>query len=242
MLHAIDQNKAGRNFHSDEGHWREVFKTSEDSLTSSVFERLFYLPVELFWKIFISACNGNSLPEVAGKIDYFEFWPHWSVSDDGENSNFVEPDLFIRFKTFDLIIESKRWDRKQQRQEQWKEEISAYKKEYEEDARNVYFIALGGIHHDSSEKIEGVEVIKCRWKNLLNRVKDAETKLALTSDIIHSNAAISRILEDIISAFRIHGFSTGKWFDSFHVDSLRLTTHFEDHLKNLNSEGLYGHT
>jgi hypothetical protein len=63
MLCLINHGKGGRNFKiaSEEIHWREIFKNSEDSLTSSVFSLLFYLPADLMWKILTSACYGTEL-------------------------------------------------------------------------------------------------------------------------------------------------------------------------------------
>jgi|SRR5690554_1560410 len=234
MLHAIDQNKAGRNFNSHRGHWKEVFKTSEDSLTSSVFERLFYLPVELFWDILKKSCNGNILPESPGSLNYFEFWPHWESSFNSKNSNFVEPDLFIRFNSFDIIVESKRWDQNQQNKTQWKNEILAYKKEYEEELKEVYLIALGGINDDRADEFDKVTIVKCRWKSLLQTVKDTESILASTTSLLNSNDSITRILQDVVTAFRLHGFSTGTWFDSFNIEKLRIHN-YNRHLNTFSS-------
>lgn len=78
--------------------------THEDPKTSTVFESMLMLPDELFWKILRRACfNNDNLPLVAGKIESYEFWPHWDPTKT-TNTNLVEPDLFIRFQLFDVII------------------------------------------------------------------------------------------------------------------------------------------
>lgn len=222
MLQAVNKNKVGYNFNILGESWKEYFKTSEDSLTSSVFERLFYLPVELFWNIFRKSCCDEILPEFSGPINYFEFWPHWESSEQSENVNFVEPDLFIRFNNFDIIIESKRWDQNQQNKKQWENEILAYNKEYKEESKKVFLIALGGISDKKTEKFGDTPIVKCKWKDILQSVKEIYSRLDREQGVLYVNDSVRRILNDIIIAFRLHGFSVGAWFDSFFVENLRI--------------------
>ncbi|MFI5140284.1 MAG: hypothetical protein ACHQIM_20865, partial [Sphingobacteriales bacterium] len=128
MLQAINSNKAGRNISSTEVHWREIFKSSEDSLTSTIFGLLFYLPSELCWKIIRESCYEFLIP-FPSKVTVKEYWPSWN-SVNTNNTNYIEPDLFIRTPEFDLIIEAKRYDYGQQYRAQWEGEIRAYFNEY----------------------------------------------------------------------------------------------------------------
>ena len=95
----------------------------EDTLTSTVFDYLLMLPNDLFWNIIKKSCFQNNLPETINSIESYEYWPHWD-SENTTNKIFIEPDLFIRFDNFDLIIEAKRRDDSQQYLEQWKNEFS----------------------------------------------------------------------------------------------------------------------
>jgi len=213
MLYAIEKSKASRNLSDEEPNWRELFKTSEDSLTSFIFERLFYLPTNMFWEIICNSCYGETLPTETGRILSKEFWPHWN-SDSTDNANFVEPDVFIRFHEFDLIIEAKRWDDKQQSQEQWNNEVIAYHNEYGNENRKLYLIALGGLHNTDVGEAEGTNVVMCRWSRILQKIMTTLKNLSKSSDEIENNDSVIAILEDLIIAFQIHGFFTGEWLET----------------------------
>lgn len=216
MLHVINHNKAGRNFNEGEVHWRSLFKTSEDSLTSSIFERLAYLPDEMSWKILKDACYGNDLPKVAGPLLSIEYWPHWN-SENTVNSNFVEPDVFLRYPGFDLLIEAKRFDDNQQNQFQWKKELESYTNEYLGEKKAIYFIALGGIKNEETEYLNNfptVPIIKCRWMSLLQEIIQLQNIFENTVLQPLQSTANLRILNDLILAFQLHGFSTGLWLES----------------------------
>ncbi|MBI9062753.1 MAG: hypothetical protein JEZ14_12270 [Marinilabiliaceae bacterium] len=221
MLHAIEKGKASFNFNNDEINWRQLFKTSEDSLTSSVFERMFYLPVELFWKILKVSSYGQELPDYCGSIQSKEFWPKWDASNT-DNSSFVEPDLFIRFEKFDLIIEAKRYDNNQQDPKQWNNQIIAYNTEYSKDAKQLFYLALGGIRSQKTESVEGIKVVKCRWKNLLDHTKAILNQQADKDKKSDINDSVKCILEDLITVFHIHGFATGEWFKELPYEGLKL--------------------
>ncbi|MDB5250655.1 MAG: hypothetical protein JWQ40_5049 [Segetibacter sp.] len=211
MLQAILLNKAGRNISTKEVHWRELFRASEDSLTSTVIGTLLYLPSPLFWQILNRSCYGQVCFQVSSKIETVSFWPRWRDT----NDSLIEPDVFIRTSEFDLIIEAKRFDDKQQYEGQWLKELSAYFNDFSEDNKKVFFIAMGGIYNENIEEFQvnskRAVVIKCRWFRLLNEIK---LQLATLENKEYSNYddSAKRILKDIISGFGIHGYSTGTWF------------------------------
>jgi len=214
MLYLIQRNRLGKNIINTEENpvnWRELFKGSEDSLTSSVFSLLFYLPVEIFWQILQKACYGSLLPGQTGKLISYEFWPHWRCTDT-KNINFIEPDIFIRFEGFDLIIEAKRNDYKQQQNpQQWRDEITSYNNEFAKCERKpLYLIALAGILNGLKylEPIETVTVVACRWNRILHQVKQIVENIKKSNYSITNVDSTVNILNDIVRAFAIHGFRT----------------------------------
>lgn len=223
MLYAIRHNKAGRNFSHEEINWRHLFKASEDSLTSMVFERLFYLPYELFWNIIRESCYGSELPTFSGPVMSKEFWPSWDALNTS-NSNRVEPDVFIRFQQFDLIIEAKRWDNNQQSKSQWSNEITAFYNEYGVSDNQLYFIALGGLFDESTEILDGITILKCRWYRILSKIKDNHKRLANTSGILNSIDPVINILNDLMMVFQLHGYATGEWFSNMPIKDNRIST------------------
>ena len=93
---------------------------SEDLKTSSILGSLLLLPDDLLWELLVKSCCGGTekLPDVAGVLDSFEFWPRWNA-DNTTNLKYVEPDLFLRFSNFDVIVEVKQFDGNGQYYEQW---------------------------------------------------------------------------------------------------------------------------
>ena len=85
----------------------------EDSLTSSVFERLALLSDENLWWVLRNACDKQALaakplPDNVGKLEKIEFWPSWKPAPQLERNNLrVEPDVFLRFKDLDIMLGSK---------------------------------------------------------------------------------------------------------------------------------------
>lgn len=189
--------------------------TYEDPKTSSVFEMMLMLPDELFWSILRSACFYNdNLPVVAGQIEDYEFWPHWDPTGT-TNSTLVEPDVFIRFQSFDLIIEAKYCDRKGQYSEQWENEVIAYRNEYG-ICKPIYFMAVGGNAEKVSEIIplaKGVVANKCTWLSLLIQVTKLRDEYDTLPMSCNSQSALIRLLNLIELAFNIHGVYNIHWFD-----------------------------
>jgi hypothetical protein len=89
MIHAIRKGKTklGRN---------------EDSLTSSVFQLLGYLPDDLFRRIICSSLRYNINEAALGRLAEVEFWPRWDGHGISEDRSTVEPDVLIRFDNIDI--------------------------------------------------------------------------------------------------------------------------------------------
>jgi len=207
----------------------------ENSLTATVFSHLLHLPADVFWQILRKACLTNSLPPCPGEPTAINYWPKWNPSGTG-NDRYVEPDVFLRFAEFDLIIEAKRWDARMQDRNQWLRELQAYTNEYGEENCPVRLIALGGVdnHGEPDDELRGMwspvsvkraddgatttlpivcPVHACRWDCLLaecQRMEKALAKLPLAS---FQTGAHRRILADLIDLFAGHGFPTGQWFE-----------------------------
>lgn len=194
--------------------------TLEDPKTSSVFETMLMLPDELFWSVLRNSCfdNGN-LPLVSGQIEEFDFWPHWD-SAGTTNAKLVEPDVFIRFQCFDLIIEAKDGNHSGQYSKQWEKEIIAYQNEYGSD-KPVYFMAVGGNAEKTSEKIllrKNIAVNKCTWLSVLIQVSKLRDEYEALPMIPNNLSSVLRILNLIELAFNIHGVYNIHWFDEIKTE------------------------
>lgn len=203
-------------------HRRKGKLTScEDSLTAVVFDTLKYLPTEMFWSILKRSLYFDKLPIASGNLLSISFWDKWE-SKDTTNSNFVEPDIFLRFNEFDVIIEAKRFDEKQQSVTQMKNEIQAYYNEFQEDEKALYFIQLGGLHHRNDEpnfpfKNKTIVICKTNWTRLLEEIVNENNKLKEKTSSIEF--AYSRILEDSINGFALHQYYKKRWLKNLTVKS-----------------------
>lgn len=192
-------------------------ETYEDPKTSSVFENLMLLPDDIFWYILKSACfYDDGMPVNAGKLVDYKFWAHWSAKGT-DNSSLVEPDLFLRFDEFDVIIEAKYSDLGGQYVEQWERELIAYNNEYRDDEKPVVFIAVGG---NMTVELEIVKVqkqkhliYKCSWLSLLIQINKYRAELEHLSFIDVRTSATMRILDNIVLAFNINGVYNIDWFN-----------------------------
>lgn len=206
MIYAVKNNKVNR----------AIYKGNEDALTASIFERLMYLPQELMHQI-IEKSLYSVVPKLSlNQIESVTFWPNWSA-ENTRNKNRVEPDIFIRTVSQDIIIEAKRYDLKQQNPDQWDNEIRAYFNEYAEDNKKLIFIALGGLHTTNTDvlKIGEIEhlIYKCQWSTLLNTIKDIQYQFQQIDTLTNSNKSINNIIDDIIMCFELFGFSAADWLE-----------------------------
>lgn len=208
MIYAIKHNKVNR----------AIFKANEDALTSSIFERLMYLPQELLHHVFENSLY-DKIPHLnLQQIQSITYWPSWN-SDKTSNILRVEPDIFIRNLTHDVIIEAKRYDSRQQSRHQWEKEIKAYYNEYAEDNKPLVFIALGGLHTTETSIITvfGVNhsIYMCSWKSILDTIQHIIYDMELATLYTYNNKAITKILKDIVLCFELFGFSTSLWLERF---------------------------
>lgn len=202
----------------------------EDSLTSSILGTMLHLPTCLFWQILRQACyEKENLPFHSGEIDKVEFWPNWNADgDEISNSQNVEPDLFIEFEGFYLIIEAKRYDIGGQYKQQWINEVCSFYNEYGRE-KDLHFIALGGcsdmgLEFISSQNQNKTEVNKCIWTSLLKEVWMANSSIERQEYNDGQRFQLLRILQDVIEAFAQHGIIYTQWLcemdtANFNIDS-----------------------
>jgi len=207
----------------------------EDTQTSSIIGDLLHLPSDLFWVLLRNSCTDKVfLPVVCGEILDFEFWPHWDATGT-VNTTIVEPDVFISFEEFDLIIEAKKYDESGQYENQWRNEIGSYYNNFPSQDKKLIVVAIGGskdmqkkdltinrLLSDNKSKICSVPIFKCNWLSILievTRVLD-EIQTIKYKDSIRSSH--KRILQDVIRSFNIHSLYFLKWLDSLNRDNLNI--------------------
>lgn len=183
MLHAFKHHKISKTI-------RDELWNHEDVKTSSVIGTLSYLPVKIFWEIMKrSICNTDEKLSEPGDMLQIDFWPQWKL-----DKQRVEPDVFMRYTNFDLIIELKRNDGNQQTLWQWKNEIQAYHQVYGK-LKPIYLIAISGRTLESHDN-----VFQCSWTSLRNEVN----KVYLEEQIRNPYTSEVRILKAALDAFDIH--------------------------------------
>jgi hypothetical protein len=198
-----------------------MVKVCEDSLTAVVFDTLKYLPSELFWSVLKKSLYHDKLPNYSGDILEIVFWPRWSA-ENTSNTNSVIPDLFIRFQELDIIIEAKRRNEKQQSNGQMNDQIQAYFNEFADDEKQLYFIQLGGLHNkDNIQNIESNnrEVVICKtdWTKILDQV--VLEKIKLKHNDLSFVQSYTRILEDTVIGFEMHGYYKKLWLKDLKIKS-----------------------
>ncbi len=181
--------------------------TTEDALTSTVFGRLQYLPVELFQRVLANATGLRLNVGEIGTLEHLELWPNWD-STDTSNSRFVEPDVFMRFSgEVDLIIEAKRYDWRQQYLAQWENQMQAYRNLYGEEKRRVLYLALGGLRTPEYETMSGNQVVhKCYWRHLVKEIGDMLAQIAESYLSLDEQRRVSTILEDVLNGCALFGY------------------------------------
>lgn len=172
---------------------RSMIRT-EDGLTYNVFNRLSYLSKQTFENIFNSAFN---LQVQFEELIEMSFWPKWNVKEIPEikNKNYIEPDLFFRFKSTDVIIEVKRYDLNQQSEKQWKDQIKTYRYHYGVKKELIY-IPLGGMNYSQLNHPDAI-IKQSYWFKLAQSSKNMLAKDQL--DFLQQ-----RILKDVLETLKFY--------------------------------------
>lgn len=183
------------------------FIQNEDFKTSSSIGLLQYLPDNLFWSIMRDCCVGLTTNNF-GKILSFNFWEH-TDSTNTTNSSFVEPDVWIETKEYDVLIEAKVGDGYGQYYQQWHNEIQSLLNEQNNNGykKPIILIALGGNDNLKPDIVDGFRVFKASWYYLLKAITDERNRQT-------DNCFISRILDDTIELFARQGMIIINWLNS----------------------------
>lgn len=205
MLQAILNGKAGRVDTDGNGatvSWKQLYQTREDLLTSAFFNRFAYISPIIQHRILKYIFDG------AGDFTCFEgidYWPKYDLPE-RDDRNFVEPDLLIRFKDFDLLVEVKPPEGGNQYIEQWRMEIEGYFAQ-EDGIKEIYFLAIGRTEYiskkdqdnllkDEKFKLKGLAVIS--WKFVAKHLYR----------LLHSDEPLAQdkfILNDMLGALLLYG-------------------------------------
>jgi len=189
---------------------RSKFIACEDSLTSSVIDLLKYLPINLFWDVLKKSMYQDKLPNLCGELISIDYWPKWDPTQT-TNIRSVDPDVFLRFEDFDVLIEAKRNDINGQNKIQFDNETQAYFNEYGVDNKTLYFIKLGGLNTFSNEDSKNQKIIICKtdWTKLLDKIVDLKKELEQSNRFLTNHYV--RLLNDCILAFSLHHFYYMQW-------------------------------
>lgn len=144
----------------------------------------------------------------------------------------------MRFPDFDLIVEAKRWDDRQQNQEQWRRELIGYLNVYGEECRQVRIIALGGIWTSADDEVTDpvrpeprCPVHMCKWERVLEQCQQMLKEIRRLKYPTSQNKANERILSDLIDLFGWHEFQTGVWFSELAHNLPQLSSWVQGHHK-----------
>jgi len=223
MQHLIYHHKQKTSLTAEgqgEKSFRWLFHHSEDSLTSMVFSRLCYLPSSIFWNLLMRACREPNFTLQPGKLLSYQFWPRWNA-EGTVNLRYAEPDVFLRFEHFDLLVEAKKGDGQPlQNDAQQMKEMQSYYNVYAEDNKAMLFLAVGGLGYDHDKydplplpgRHTPIPRLSCHWKHLHYEVFRHIQELQSNRDSIA--APMIHILWDIDMAFTLHDFFIGALFET----------------------------
>lgn len=142
MLNAVLAGKRGGTGLESSQTQLEQARGAEDVLTASIFERLSYLPDELFARA-MSALLGQPF----GPLQGMAFWPFWRLPD----GTGVEPDVLLEDGQQVLLVEAKRhdWIRQQSAGQLASELLAGWHEQRLGD--HCLLLALGGMQDLSTE-------------------------------------------------------------------------------------------
>lgn len=196
---------------------------AEDVITASIFERLAYLPDDLF-----SATLTTLLGVAFGAIEEIDYWPSWYLPDGRR----IEPDVVISDGQQSLLVEAKRHDySRQQCAGQLAVELRAGWTEGKL-AEKCILLTLGGLtdlSHSTHERLyqniikalpscndNRFTLVCCSWQRLFCILEDELKK--------RSEPGLQRMLSDIAACYSWHGLRTHRmaWLNA--LKPANLTT------------------
>lgn len=211
---------------------------AEDLLTASVFERLAYLPDEVFKDVMKHLLGEENAP---GTLEEITFWPSWY---EGKESRRVEPDVVLECTERIVIVEAKRYDGcGQQYAYQLAGELRAAN---EKEVARPILLAVGGMRNDGKEEADRMrqevsaalndqyeynfeyDLVFRSWRQLYVSFAEAVRKRP-------ENSGLQRILKDVEQAYDWHGVrhQERRWLkDLGSVESFAVEGMMSNQLKN----------
>lgn len=194
---------------------------AEDVLTASVFERIGYLPDDVFIRfmqyLFKDEFEISALRNIT-------FWAGWQ-------GRSVEPDVILECTDRTIIIEAKRYDNfQQQYAEQLAKEI---KTAFDEGILNPILLTVGGMNDYSQKSFNSLknEIDGILSKQIFNGTYDFFTvswqdlykALQLAIDETQSKG-LERLLYDIKEAYSWHGirYQPYQWLENLMSETIRF--------------------
>lgn len=187
---------------------REVFRRTEDLLTSTVFERLSYLSGATAWEVMRRTFAPDLGAFRVAELEEVEFWPRYG--DETGHADSVLPDAVLFFTVGDparqVVVNVECKTAGGQYARQWERQILAAAKETEAD--RLVFAALGGLGRNhardalelraqlSSEAQEAAEIVSAGWGELARAVAEVEPR----------HGGEERALGDIAEALALYGY------------------------------------
>ena len=205
MLNAIIHGKASRvNTGSGEESisWKQLYQKREDLLTASFFTRFSYLSPVNQHRILKHCFSGQGDFTEFEEIDY---WPKYDLPEQ-EGREFVEPDLLIKFKDFDLLVEVKPPQGGDQYIAQWQLEIEGYLAQ-EIKTKPLKFLAIGRIDKVSDDEVSALKSNVNDERFMLASVKWKQVAVYIYN-LLQSGPVDTQdklILKDMLKSLNLYG-------------------------------------
>ena len=206
MLTAIISGKAGRiqlNGVEQRVSWRDIFRRSEDLLTSVFFSRLRYLSEGSLTNVMALLVGQDAK---LGSLIEVEFWPHLTGT---HGRSWVEPDVLMRFENAMVMVEVKPPFGGEQYLNQWRAQIHALAEEFTQNVdtfpKQVHFVGLGR----NTLAVNDMTYSQFDNKGIFDLVLHTAEWTALTTELPGLRADVTpsdlAVFDDWLRAFEMFG-------------------------------------
>lgn len=192
-------------------------KGAEDIITSTVFERVAYLPDSVFVSFFDHLLSEDGS---VGTLEECDFWPRWPLG-----SGFIQPDVVLYCSKRTILVEAKRYDNIiQQNAEQLAEQLkSGIANEFL--GENPIILTIGGLSDYNNltssslstdisslfgaDKSNRYELFCRSWSQIYISLQSAI--LCQSEDSADGFQGLKRLLNDVACTYEWHGLRTHKY-------------------------------
>lgn len=215
MLNAVIYGKAGRiglAGQKESLSWRQMFHTREDLLTATFFERFTYLSDLLQHELLNHWLNGaDDFTEFEG----INYWPKYDLPEHDQRE-YVEPDLLLRYKAANVLVEVKPPEGGDQYLDQWLLELEGYLAQ-DASSKPLYFLAIGRIGGVLGQFAEQAGSLQLSQLKAINSIEwhPIARDLIERLDAGELDAQDYRIVKDMLNALELYGVHAHnlKWED-----------------------------